>query len=651
MKQARRHRPELSVIMANHNGAAFLQSAVESVLAQSFSDFELLVSDDCSTDTSRTILAAIKDPRLHIVEGKENAGPSIARNRALEAARGKWIAIVDADDLLHVNRLQVLLDVADANNAPLVADNQLFFEDNGQMTGESLFHLQTEVVEIGADALLHSDFAHQKNLLGYLKPLIRRDVLADLRYRPEMRIGEDFDLLLRLTLAGHTLTLVSDALYYYRRRSGSTSHRLKPTDVAAMILALEDLKMHGARHNDAIDLRIADLHRRMAFETVVENTKTKRWGLAAAGMVRDPLTVYKLGKLAVHKVRNRKSKGPKAGAPPGFQVGIAKVPRPKVHVRMPTYNRPEQLRRAIKSLQDQTVSHWVCDVFDDDPMRTSQSVVADFGDARVKYHANVRNLRASKNIDQCFSKLNPHGAEYFCVLEDDNQFLPTHFEDNIQVMEREGVQVVLRNQLVEYASGTDEARLSKTGLLEAKFVEGVYSSECFRLALMADMGVSNGGLFWSDKAISDLEIGVPVSATLQEYLRTYAIVEPVYVAMTPTAVWAENAEFTTRDLGSSSGWLRRELALKRSIQILQRQAWRKADGAAQTDFVQGRGFKYPEAVRASGLVKSHTRFFVGQALSPAATLRLAVRGALIGFLGRPEQGLKEYFERSRSRAL
>ena len=635
--------PEVSVIMANHNGSAYLEGAIAAVLSQSFVDLELILSDDASTDSSLDIVSRIRDPRLRVITSKQNAGPGAARNKALELARGPWVAIVDADDLMHPDRFQVLLNAAQASKQPIIADNQKFFEGDGLATGETLYPTHERPIIIDTAVLLASEFAGTPNRLGYLKPMIRRDALDGLCYRSDLRVGEDFDLLLRLTMAGHSLTLIPDALYYYRRRDTSTSHRLAPEQAKAMMNALCALDTQDPVHIQAIHARIKALQHRMNLETTVQDIKSWHLGRAAAGIIRHPSVIPALGGIAKGKLVGKAAPAQSGGA---HLPSAPKRTGTKVHIRVPTYKRPEQLRRALKCLQAQTEPDWLCDVYDDDPERTGASVVDELKDARIRYHANPKNLMASHNIDQCFSKVNPYGADYFCVLEDDNQLFPTHLTDNIQILKQTGVEIVLRNQLVEYASGTDAARLSKTGLLETKFEEGVYSPERFHLALIADMGVSNGGLFWSKNATSDLEIGEPISATLQEYLRTFAIGEPIYVAMTPTAVWAENGENTTRDLGLAVGWFRRELALKRSVQILQRLVWRTADKTTQADFVKGIGFNYPARIRASGLVKSHTCLTVGQALSMREKLRLAWRGALIRWVGRPEPGLSAYLKRS-----
>ena len=313
-----------------------------------------------------------------------------------------------------------------------------------------------------------------------------------------------------------------------------------------------------------------------------------------------------------------------------------------VHIRTPTYRRPTALRRALQSMIDQTWPHWVCDVFDDDPDQAGRAVVASLGDARIRYSANRPQLFASRNIDQCFSAENPHGAEYFCVVEDDNFILPDFCAANIELAQHQRVEIVLRNQLIEYASGTPQARLGATGVLDELYTEGRYSASDFRLSLLAGIGVSNGGLFWSVRAISPLEIQHACTATLQEYLRTYSIAEPVYVAMTPLAVWAENAEQTTRNAELASGYLRRELDLKRAVQTLRRNVWMQASAEQRARFMTDPRFAAPASTRAIHVGKA----LIGQALtghvSTIEAVRLRLRGLMIRLLGRVTPELRRF---------
>ncbi|WP_375450188.1 glycosyltransferase family 2 protein [uncultured Devosia sp.] len=304
-----------------------------------------------------------------------------------------------------------------------------------------------------------------------------------------------------------------------------------------------------------------------------------------------------------------------------------------VHVRTPTYKRPDALKRALGTMIAQDWQHWVCDVFDDDPNRSGEAAVLALGDPRIRYNHNVPQRFASRNIDQCFSAGNEHGADYFCVVEDDNFLLPGFFADNIALCREQDVAVVLRNQLIEHASGTDHARLSTGGVLDQLFVDGRYLPEDFRLSLLIGIGVSNGGLFWSRDTTCQLEIGYPCTATLQEYMRTFSICEPVYVAMTPRAVWAENAEQTTRNAELKVSYTRRELDLKRAVQALQRMAWKSTPKERRDHFLTSPLFAADAASRSKGLAKALIVHGASGDLPAGEALRLRARGLMIRMLG------------------
>ncbi|HSS98043.1 MAG TPA: glycosyltransferase, partial [Terriglobales bacterium] len=107
--------PRVTVVMAVYNVAQFLRDAVDSVLAQTYRNFELIIVDDCSTDRSAEILKIISDPRVRVITHTENKGAALSRNDALEHARGEMIAIMDADDICAPNRLEAQVAFLDTH--------------------------------------------------------------------------------------------------------------------------------------------------------------------------------------------------------------------------------------------------------------------------------------------------------------------------------------------------------------------------------------------------------------------------------------------------------------------------------------------------------------------------------------------------------
>jgi glycosyltransferase involved in cell wall biosynthesis len=97
--------PQVSVIMPVFNGERFIADSIMSILNQTFNDFELIIVDDCSTDNTVSIIKEIKDGRIRYVRNFANSGPAISRNVGNSMARGKYIAVIDADDIALPHRL------------------------------------------------------------------------------------------------------------------------------------------------------------------------------------------------------------------------------------------------------------------------------------------------------------------------------------------------------------------------------------------------------------------------------------------------------------------------------------------------------------------------------------------------------------------
>lgn len=96
----------VSVIMPSYNTGKYIEDSVRSVLNQTHTNLELIIVDDCSTDSTDEIIAAIKDERIRYFKNAHNSGAAVSRNKALREAKGKWIAFLDSDDLWHPQKLE-----------------------------------------------------------------------------------------------------------------------------------------------------------------------------------------------------------------------------------------------------------------------------------------------------------------------------------------------------------------------------------------------------------------------------------------------------------------------------------------------------------------------------------------------------------------
>lgn len=298
---ARAAAPLVSVVMANYQAGDKLVPAIESVLGQTLADIELIVCDDASGDHSVALVEQFMraDPRVSLIKAPANGGPARCRNRGLAAARGLWVAVVDADDIIHPERFERLLAAAAHSGAAIVADDLLHFYEDGSPVSlllgpdqDSLFAVTTEQwIGAGLDGSAP---------LGYLKPLIRADMLGALRYDESLRIGEDFDLVLRLLLAGATMVVLPEPYYLYRRHSGSISHRLSVTDLAAMLDSQHAMTLRlgalSAPLAAAFAARHAQLQHGLAFERLVAAIKGRKPAQALSLLARHPRLAMRLGR-------------------------------------------------------------------------------------------------------------------------------------------------------------------------------------------------------------------------------------------------------------------------------------------------------------------------------------------------------------------
>lgn len=290
--------PAVSVITANYNGARHLAAAVRSVLKQTLRDFELIIVDDCSTDDSlKVIEEAAGDPRVRVVVQERNGGPAVARNRAIGEARGRWIAVFDSDDLMAPDRLARLVARAEADGADIVADNLLVFVDGCNAPWKPYLPAkacsQARWITL-ADYIASARMYAKAPGLGYLKPMFRAEVLRDagVRYREDLRIGEDYDLVLRLLAQGLRMRLEPMALYRYRKHATSISHALRREHIEQMLAADAELEAALRAHPKTVwaaqAARRRSLETALVYDRVIERLKARDLAAAALASARRP---------------------------------------------------------------------------------------------------------------------------------------------------------------------------------------------------------------------------------------------------------------------------------------------------------------------------------------------------------------------------
>jgi succinoglycan biosynthesis protein ExoO len=285
--------PLVSVVMANFQAGEKLAQAIKSVLAQSNGSLELIICDDASSDDSVAIAErfACEDSRVKVISATQNGGPARSRNRGLGAAIGHWIAIVDSDDLIHPERFERLLAVAAYSEADIIADDLLEFFEDGSPCKLFLGEDDNQLFSVSPEQWIAAGIDDTRPL-GYLKPLIRRLALGHLRYVENLRIGEDYDLVLRLLLAGAKMMVFPEPYYLYRRHSASISHRLSAAHLQAMLESQDNLERTlggiALPVAAAFEARREQLEQGLQFERLVEAIKTGRLTSAVPLLLSHP---------------------------------------------------------------------------------------------------------------------------------------------------------------------------------------------------------------------------------------------------------------------------------------------------------------------------------------------------------------------------
>ena len=225
--------PTVSVVMATYNGAARLPETLHSLLAQTFADFELIAVDDCSTDGTRHLLHSFTDKRLKILSTPVNSGPVRARNLAVTAATGRYIAALDQDDISLPHRLARQVATLDAQPKIVALGTASRRLVNGRLIEDRL----------GANTTpgFIRWMLHVMNPLVWSSVVLRRSAVEklDVFSRQERLFAEDFDLYHRIAAYGEIARL-DEVLTTYRWHQAGASSTSSSQMIASAGAILED---------------------------------------------------------------------------------------------------------------------------------------------------------------------------------------------------------------------------------------------------------------------------------------------------------------------------------------------------------------------------------------------------------------------------
>lgn len=285
-------KPEVSVIIPAYNCENYIAQALESVFAQTYHNFEIILVDDASTDSTLQIARSFNDQRLKIIANQENRGVSSVRNYGIKQAKGNWIALLDSDDWYAPERLESLLKIASEQDVDMVADDLFLIREREQYPWSTLLQenqpRKHSVELIDAVRFVKTDRPSPINAprgwsFGYTKPIMRREFLLkhNIEYNESVDVGEDFILYLECLINKARFALVSRPYYYYRTREVSLSTR-KPTEYLAQSCEItqsfidkEEISGTNAELLEAMYQNLKAFKKRLAYYRAVEYIKQK----------------------------------------------------------------------------------------------------------------------------------------------------------------------------------------------------------------------------------------------------------------------------------------------------------------------------------------------------------------------------------------
>ncbi|MEN6347794.1 MAG: glycosyltransferase family 2 protein [Syntrophomonas sp.] len=233
--------PLVTVLMAVHNGVPYLRTAIDSILRQTYPNFEFIIIDDASTDTSSWQIASCRDSRIRLFSNIHKLRLAGSLNRGLQSARGKYIARMDADDICHPARL---------------AKQVAFMEEHPDIgvcgTWLVCFGEKNQLWDYAVDPEIILCNLLFQNQLAHATVMMRREWMLDnsLYYNPEFIESEDYELWARFS-EHFALANLPEVLYMYRWHQKQASQaRMDEQYGYARLVALRQLKKIGLRPSE-----------------------------------------------------------------------------------------------------------------------------------------------------------------------------------------------------------------------------------------------------------------------------------------------------------------------------------------------------------------------------------------------------------------
>jgi len=209
--------PTVSIIMAAYNATTTIKSSINSILSQTYINWELIVVDDCSSDDTVAIveLFAESDSRIRLYINEQNSGVATTRNVAISQAQGKWLAFLDSDDLWHKDKLEQQLQFSEESGAVISYTATSYIDSKGNMSD----YILTAEPELSYKTLL------RRNIMSCSSVMVQRDNMIPF---PDGYMHEDYAVWMQIIRnSGNAYGLDEPLLIYRIAENSKSSNRLR----------------------------------------------------------------------------------------------------------------------------------------------------------------------------------------------------------------------------------------------------------------------------------------------------------------------------------------------------------------------------------------------------------------------------------------
>lgn len=418
IKNKDKGQPLVSVLLPVYNAEKYIQQCLASIFRQSYANFELIVVNDGSTDGSEGVIKNYKDSRMVYVKNEINQGVASTLNKGITLAKGKYIARIDADDMMLPDRLQKQV---------------AFMEDNPEYVLLGSGHYIVGENGLPFDRFIPANGCHEikttmlfYNCMSHPTVMYRAKQAKELRYSTEFKHCEDYELWLRMSKTGKVANLPEPLVQYRIHKQNTSLGNQKEMQQNVMELLARELD------NLTIDYTPQQLLAHCTFGFGVArqyfNSQERIEALNNwLDVVFTKLIALGYNKKAIGNFRKKLTDG----------HGIYLEKQPKHHVKisviMPCYNAEKYIGQAIQSILQQTFTDFKLLVIDDGSTDGTANEIRKFKDRRIKYHRLPLNKGnyVARNAGIKMAK-----GKYIAMMDADDISLPYRLQVQFEYLEK-----------------------------------------------------------------------------------------------------------------------------------------------------------------------------------------------------------------------